>query len=514
MNLKKLNEYLVSEQYDNLLTARLLVMQESQDNFFKRQEILAKCADDPIFFIENFCWVFEPRYSLQPDLEFFLFPFQKDAIEDFRKAEVLGEDRLYEKSRDMGFSWMVAAYFVWRWKFTRGWIGLYGSRKQEETDNKTINSFFGKVRYIVYRLPAYMMPEGFKKKQHDNENKMMNPEMNSMIQGESSNPNFSRDRRCSVCVIDELFLQDYAQDMWRNAAETAKCRIGVSTPKPTVFAQTLKEAMGINGWLRSFHWSLHPFKDAEWYEQTKKRYEGDEVGLRTELELEYRLDPSILVYPQAEAVKLMPGFEYDKNLPLYVSMDWGNAPSQTVFCWSQLQEGKWVVLESLKAMDKALDWYVPFLCPELDVNPEYLYRDREKDVLTKVRGWRKANYHFGEAAHYMKASTSNTSIAQELGKEPRKVYLRYNALGIAHDKRQAAVKQMMVKGLLFNDTFYNRSVLDDLRMSRFPATKGTNEKVSPVHDNASDARSAIENLAVNVMSGSLKIKVGTYRKYG
>ncbi len=505
--------YLNSEAYDLKLTERLTRLQEVEDNYFKRLEFVGELAQDPVLFTETYGWLFEPRYSNQPDLEFFMFPYQKEAMKDLYEAEMRGEDRLYEKSRDMGFTWIVAYYFLWRFLFTRGWVGLYGGRKQEETDNKTINSFFGKIRYGLYRMPQYLMPQGFKKKFHDNENKLINPELDSLIQGESSNTNFSRDRRSSICVIDELFLQDYAQDMWRNAAETAKCRIGVSTPKPTHFAQTLKEGMNTNNWLRSFHWSLHPFKDKEWYEERKKKYEGDEIGLKTELEMEYKLDANIVVYPQAESIRLA-NYLYDKNKPLYVSMDWGVSPSQTVLCWWQRFDNKWILLESLKALDKPLtpeSWYAPFLNPSIEISSHFIYNPKEREVLNNVRGWRMAGYFFGEAAHTQRAQTSSTSIAQELAKSGIK--LNYNPNAIAHDKRQAATKQLISLGLEFNDTYYNRSVLDDLRMSRFPSTRGTTDKVAPIHDEASDARSAVENFAVNILGGVLRMRDFAYKKY-
>ena len=126
MNIFRLNEWLSSPGYDDKLTARLAINQEGQENYFKRMEIVSRCADDPIFFIENFGWVFEPRNTNQPDIEFFLFDYQKEVLEDFRQAEISGEDRLYDKSRDMGFTWMATWYYLWRWLFSRGWVGLYG----------------------------------------------------------------------------------------------------------------------------------------------------------------------------------------------------------------------------------------------------------------------------------------------------------------------------------------------------------------------------------------------------
>ena len=289
MNLDRLRQYQNSKEYEDKLTQRLETLKEGGENFFKRKEIIARCTVDPLYFINTFCWIQEPRYLDNTNLEFFLFSYQEKVILDILDAETIGEDRLYEKSRDMGFTWMAVAYYLWRWSFSRGWIGLFGSRKQEEVDNKTISSFFGKLRYMYYRLPSWLQPEGFIRKKFDTENKFHNPVNNSLIQGESSNPNFGRDRRSSMAIVDELFLHEYAQEMWRNLAETAKCRIGISTPKPTRFAKTLKDAMKSNGWLRSTHWSEHPFKDQGWYEKEKLRYAGDEVGLRNLLLLLVKL---------------------------------------------------------------------------------------------------------------------------------------------------------------------------------------------------------------------------------
>ena len=510
MNLPRLEEYLNSKEYEERLTSRLEINKLAQDNYFKRQQVIANCINDPKYFINNFCWLNEPRNIGNADLEFFLFPYQDTVIDDLYQAETLGEDRLFEKSRDLGFTWMMTAYYLWRWKFSRGWIGLFGSRKQEEVDNRTISSFFGKLRFMFYRLPDWMIPKNFKKKMYDNENKLFNPEINSLIQGESSNPNFGRDRRSSITIIDELFLHEYAQDMWRNVAETSKCRIGVSTPKPTRFAKTLKEAMSTNGWLRSYHWSKHPFKDQEWYEEEKKRYLGDEMGLRMELELEYLTNPDTLVYPQAELIKIEHR-EYQLGNPIYVSLDWGSAPSATVFCWWQRQD-KWVLLEALQVKEKHINWYMPFLCPDVPVNLDYKYDKYEQEVLDKVRKWSKAFNFYGEAAHWQKNMTTSTSIAQELMKDPYRVQLRYNPNAIGHQARQAAVKELIRQGVVFNDTYYCSGILDSMSMAHFPKTQGTREKEAPVHDETADARSAVENFAVNVMGVRTGIKVTTYNK--
>jgi len=510
MNITRLQEYLNSDQYLEKLKLRLVIQQESEQNYFKRLEIVQRCAEDPIYFIENFCWTFEPRIPDISDIEFFLFDYQKEIIKEVLEAEEKGEDRLFEKSRDLGFTWVMSCYLLWCWLFKKGWIGLWGGRKQEEVDNKSINSAFGKMRYNLYRLPNWLKPRNFKKKLHDNENKLVNPENNNLIQGESSNPNFGRDRRSSIAVCDELFLQDYGEEMWRNLTETSRCRIGISTPKPTRFAKSLKDGMEQNGWLKTFHWKMHPFKDDEWYEKEKIRYAGDEMGLKRELELEYLDDANILVYPQAELIKLQK-LQYDPKSPLYLSMDWGIAPSKTVLYWWQRQNSKWVLLEGLEANEKPFEWYLPFLTPEEKVyTGMYKYNNIEKEILDKVQNWTKPIAYYGEAAHHMRSMTSATSVASELQKY--KIILRYNPNGISHEKRQAATKELIRQGIIFNDTHFVRSCLDALIMSSFPRSTGTVEKTAPIHNEYSDMRSAVENMAVNVIRATKGIKEITYKK--
>ena len=510
MNIEKLKEYLSSDQYLEKLKTRLSIQQEAEQNYFKRMEVVNRCTEDPIYFIENFCWTFEPRIPDMSDIEFFLFDYQKDIINDIHVAEVKGEDRLFEKSRDMGFTWVVSCYLLWKYLFSKGWIGLWGGRKQEEVDNKSINSAFGKIRYNFYRLPNWLKPKNFKKKLHDNENKLINPENNSLIQGESSNPNFGRDRRSSIAICDELFLQDYGEEMWRNLTETSRCRIGISTPKPTRFAKQLKDGMKENDWLRTFHWKQHPFKDDVWYEQEKRRYAGDEMGLKRELELEYLDDANVLVYPQAELIKIQP-IVYDKLSPVYVSMDWGIAPSQTVFYWWQRQQSKWVLLEGLEAKEKPFEWYLPYLALQEPISDRFKYRQTELEVLNKVRTWNRPIAFYGEAAHHMRSMTSATSVASEFQKYG--IQLRYNPNAISHEKRQVATKELIRQGIVFNDTHFCRSCLDALLMSSFPKTSGTREKEAPIHNEYSDMRSAVENFAANVIRAAGGIKEIKYRTY-
>ena len=238
---------------------------------------------------------------------------------------------------------------------------------------------------------------------------------------------------------------------------------------------------------------------------------GDEVGLKMELELEYLSDPNILVYPQAELIKLGQ-FEFKAGLPLYVSMDWGSAPSATVFCWWQQQEGRWILLEALSVNNKEVEWYMPFLCPDIPINPDYVYDKQQQEVMDRVRQWPRAIRHFGEAAHTKREVTTSTSVAQELMKEPFRIRLYYNPMAIGHRPRQEAVKQLIRTGLSFNGTHFCLACLDALTMAHFPKTSGLREKEAPVHDDTADFRATVENFASNIIGVRTGIKEFIYNK--
>jgi hypothetical protein len=168
------------------------------------------------------------------------------------------------------------------------------------------------------------------------------------------------------------------------------------------------------------------------------------------------------------------------------------------------------LLESIYATEKPFPWYVPFLKPDVSCE-DFVYSTKEKEVLNKVRLWRQPNFYYGEAAHYARTVTTATSVAQELAKLG--ITLRYNPNAIGHEKRQAVVKTLLHNpGMIFNDTYYNRFVLDALTMARFPKTTTTKEKVAPIHDETADARAMVENFAVNQVISGGKVKSFVYNK--
>ena len=266
---EKFNAWLNSEEYQEKLTQRLKI--NDACNRSKEAQVLTYglCKDDPIFFIENFGWTFDPRPEHAPHhLPFILFPYQKDAIEWIIKKIKTGEDGLIEKSRDMGVTWLIIWTFLWFWRFSDTFSGLIGSYKEALVDNRTKDSIFGMIDYGIDNMPKWLLPHRFKSKDHRQRMKLVNSENFNLISGDTMNPDFARGSRKTAVFLDEGASWEYFRDAWESSGDTTPCRLTVSTPKGRNAFAILRES-GID--VLTIHWKKHPFKDEKWYEFEKER---------------------------------------------------------------------------------------------------------------------------------------------------------------------------------------------------------------------------------------------------
>lgn len=244
-----------------------------------------KARRDVLFFINQFAWTYDPRPESPPHHHpFMLYEFQEDYIRELEATYKEVQDLLTDKSRDMGVSWMVLSWILWHWLFDPSFNALIGSRKEDFVDNYLPDSAFGKLHYMLERLPKWILPDGFDLDKHRTYLKIINPESGNTIQGESANADFSRQGRYSVILLDEFAFWPWAASVWTATADSAPCRLVVSTPNGTEnkFAE-LRHSGKIK--VRSLHWPLHPHKDEAWYEAEKSRRTPKEVA--QELDLDY-----------------------------------------------------------------------------------------------------------------------------------------------------------------------------------------------------------------------------------
>ncbi len=234
------------------------------------RELKKMCAEDLLFYVNTFCWTYDPRskVSVTP---FLTYPeFQDRAMLDIKECIEVGEDFTMPKSRDMGASWMGLTVFEWFWHFKANLSFLLVSRNEDYVDKKgNPKALFWKIDFLHKYQPNWLLPTGRWlgwKDPNRNLLHMGNADNGSVIDGESTTGDAGRGDRRTAMFIDEhaaFEIKDGFQIL--NATrDTTKCRGFNSTPQGSnngfyevVHHTSAKEIR--------LHWADHPEKNTGLY---------------------------------------------------------------------------------------------------------------------------------------------------------------------------------------------------------------------------------------------------------
>ena len=148
------------------------------------------------------------------------------------------ESLLTDKSRDMSATWDHLVVFTHRFLFRADESHLLISRKEDVVDmldglpknypHGTLadpGTLFGKIDYVLSRLPEWMLPRMSRKKLH-----LVNLDTRARVDGESANANAgTSDRRTSI-FLDEFAKVEEAESVKRSTKDVTACRLPCSTP--------------------------------------------------------------------------------------------------------------------------------------------------------------------------------------------------------------------------------------------------------------------------------------------
>ena len=217
------------------------------------------------------------------DTPFITFEKQDEFILGLKDGIEKGEDVLADKSRDMGATWIVLGVFVWFWRFSRKSVQFrVGSRVEDMVDKSgDMDTLFEKMRYLLKKMPVWMLPCGFDWKRHATYMKLYNPQYSSAIIGESTNKNFARGGRQTAVLYDEYPEWEMGEEAWVSASDATKCKIPIGTPKGS--GNKFAELARGDEIKRKFHllWYYHPRKvytSKEHIESVKNKMIYDKVG--------------------------------------------------------------------------------------------------------------------------------------------------------------------------------------------------------------------------------------------
>lgn len=243
-----------------------------------------RCASDVVHFVSSWCWTFDPREQV-PWLPFDLWPVQEGFLRWMADHEARRKGGLAEKSRDMGVSWLCAAYATHGWLFREGFTCGFGSRKLQYVDDMgNPASILEKVRILLDRLPGFLLPPGYSRKLHAIHGKIVHPQGKATISGEGGD-NIGRGGRCSLFILDEAAFLARPHIVDGALSAVTNVRIDVSTPNgpSNPFAQKRRSLPAED--VYSLHWRSDPRKTEDWYAGIKKLF--DEKTVAQEFDINY-----------------------------------------------------------------------------------------------------------------------------------------------------------------------------------------------------------------------------------
>lgn len=464
-------------------------------------EMKKRAQEDPVYFFDTFLYTFDPKR--EPfHLRFKTFDFQRRLIRDIIKAILEGDDLFIEKCREMGATYTVLGVLIWLWLWQPAFNALIGSRKEDYVDNRrgglTGNkeeSLFGKLDYMISRLPAFIMPEGFKQERHFNYMSLANPENGNVISGESSNPNFSRGSRRTVILLDEFAFWENDGSVWGATADTTNCRIILTTAgiKPSKAKRLRFGKDGEKIKIITLPYNLDPRKDKKWLDEQRNRRSTEDFN--REIMINWELSITGRVYPEIENAAYG-DYPLLVNSPAYFSWDFGLDGVSFGFWQRNMANGKWRLVDSYHNEDKPIQFYLPFFGAPMD--SKFTYTDDDLKAIEIFKQYPKG-IHFGDPDVKKRSLLTGTSTRQEL--EKIKVYVQSmdkNDFYIRREKTKVALQQ----GLEVNSTVRNEYWLEAMKSARYPArsedSQATTPIAMPIHDWTSHPRTMAEYFFVNV----------------
>lgn len=268
---------------------------EQYDYSYEQIQEMARCMDDPAYFIRTYCQI---QHPVKGSVPFALYDYQVNMLNTFKD----NRHSIVLSARQTGKSATSAAYLLWFASFHPEKTILIASNK-----NDNAMEMIYRIRFMYERLPHWLKPgladDGWNKHSVGFDN-------GSRIHSTATSENSGRGLSISLLFLDEFaFVRDtVAEEFWTSMAPTlatgGSCII-CSTPNGDVnrFAQLWRGAtnphptlpnVGINGFIAiEVAWDLPPGRDEKF-----KQVEIAKIGeLRWQQEYECKFlssDPLLI----------------------------------------------------------------------------------------------------------------------------------------------------------------------------------------------------------------------------
>lgn len=445
------------------------------------------CKRDVGYFFKYWGWTYDPRIA-PSDLPFLTYEYQEEYIHELIQDIINGESELIEKTRDMGVTWMVLSVFVYRWLFFDESF-LVGSIVEGKVDTiGDMDSHFERMRYIISKLPKWMLDRcGYSAK--NSAYMRLYKDSGSSITGESMNAQFSRQGRYKAILLDEFAFIQSSVTVWRACGDSSPCKIVVSTPNGSnnQFA-ILRKSGQIK--VKTFHWTKHPLKTREWYENQKKKRTSKDIA--QEIDINYTIsagDPFYQGFSRALHFRKM---RITSECELILSWDYGfRHPNCSIHQISV--EGIWIVVDNIFGEDQTIDEFGEYVTEYLNEN---------------YKGFQYRHKNFGDPAGRQSSDKSRRSSEQILNEMGFKVVsIPSNSAQSGYANRKVIIEKKLrtliggIPSLVINDVPNNAIIAEAFEGGyRYPdANKYGGISEQPVDDGWFEhPMNTIEYVAVNL----------------
>ena len=321
---------------DQIRAERARRQAAASDGFWAAER--QRCADDILYWFDNYVWTYDPRLIGKAGgayVRFKLWPKQREFVLWLCERIAKGEEGLGEKSRDTGVSYLCAGVALHHWQFVPGFKATFGSRKVDYVDKKdNPDSIFAKLRIMLYRQPAQLLPRGFTAA-CDNYMRLANPETGAIISGEGGE-DMGRGGRSSLYVVDEAAFVPNADTVEKALSGNTDCVVWVSSVNGmgNLFARKRHAILKPHQIFR-LHWRDDPRKTEEWAEAKKASF-SDPTTWASEYDIDYTASVEGICIPAAwvEAAKrlrsLEPGLQPSNAGALGLDVGAGKAKSVAI----------------------------------------------------------------------------------------------------------------------------------------------------------------------------------------
>jgi len=269
--------------------------------YSKQIEEIGRCSDDFMHWVCNYAWIEDKERGGQ--VKFELWESQRDILSTFLGGRYV----MILKARQLGLTWLTAAYCLWMAIFRVNQLIVVISEKET-----LAIQFLDRVKFMFDRLPGYMKPYVLKRstqmlhfgyEEKDNKGNTRISGNNSQIYSSTTTPSGAQSMTVNLLVLDEAALIENIKKIWRSSkpgVDSAKGRIiiisnaikdGIGWPWfRTLYSDAVK---GSAGRIKALFmpWQAHPARGEDFISiQKEEGMDDDDIAMHYPSTVEQALE--------------------------------------------------------------------------------------------------------------------------------------------------------------------------------------------------------------------------------